>query len=345
MHSGESDFTCLIIRTMENDSHFWDLSAKYLHGKATAEEQEQLQELRALSDDHENQFKAMEKVWSVTGYKPERDADTDKAWAKTERVLQGRINEKRPVRLLYSALKVAALIAIVGAAVWLFRSPLSIFNKMEIVRANGKRTEIVLPDSSHIWLNIGSELVYNKDFNGPERIVELKGEGFFEVQPDPDRPFIVHTGKVSTKVLGTSFNLNAYPADSVVDLAVATGKVLFRAEGSKEEAIVNRGNAASINKLSGRLIKSNIVDENAWSWKSGELKFADAALKEVLADLGRHYRIRLELQDNDLQNCRFTGTFKDAKLDEVLQVLQASLDLTYKETGNKTISIKGQGCN
>ncbi|HXH99544.1 MAG TPA: FecR domain-containing protein [Sphingobacteriaceae bacterium] len=330
---------------MENESHFWDLSAKYLHGKATAQEQEQLQKLRALSSEHENQFQAMEKVWAATGYKPERDADIDKAWARTERVLQARINEKRPVRLLYSVLKVAALVAIVSAAVWLFRSPVSPFDKSEIVKANGKRTEVVLPDGSQVWLNIGSELVYSKDFNGPERTVELKGEGFFEVQPDPDRPFIIHTGKVYTEVLGTSFNLSAYPADSVVDLAVATGKVLFRTEGSKDEAIVTRGKAARITKLSGRLSTFNIKGKNEWSWKSGELKFTDAPLKDVLKDLEKHYRVKLVLEGNNLQSCRFTGNFKNAKLEEILQVLQASLDLTYKETAGKTISINGRGCH
>ena len=330
---------------MENESYYWDLTAKYLNGKATSEEQEELQEWRARDNEHEARFKAQEKLWAVTEYKPEREADTGKAWARTEGLLQAKIDSRRPVRILYSALKVAAMLAIVGTFIWLFKGPGSPFNGTELVKAGAEKIEIVLPDSSHVWLNKGSELAYDKNLEGDERVVRLKGEGYFEVRRDVRRPFIIQTGKVRTTVLGTSFNLRAYPDDDQVELVVATGKVAFRADGGKDEAIVTPGNGASIHKASGLLNRYAVGGENAWSWRSGKLQFEDDPLREVISDLSRHYGVKLELQNSNLQACRFTGTFTNARLEEVLRVLQASLDITFKNSGAQSIIISGQGCN
>ncbi len=329
---------------MENDSYYWDLTAKYLNGKATSEEQKELNEWRALNGEHETRFKAQEKLWAVTEYKPEREADTGQAWARTERLLQAKIEHRRPVRTLYTVLKVAAMLAIVGTFIWLFRSPGSPFNQ-KVLTAGSEKIEIVLPDSSHVWLNKGSELAYDKGLEGEARVVSLKGEAFFEVRRDVKRPFIIQTGKVRTTVLGTSFNLRAYPDDEMVELVVATGKVAFKAESSKDEAIVTPGNGARFNKAGGLMNKYQVAGQNAWSWRSGKLQFEDDPLKEVISDLRRHYGVKLEFQNINLQACRFTGTFTNARLEEVLQVLQASLDLTYKKSGAQTIVINGQGCN
>lgn len=330
---------------MENNIYYWDITAKYLQGKASLEEHDELLQWRLSHNDHETQFKAQEDLWALTEYKPNRNVNTKKAWAETEFLVQAKLNKHRSISVFYPVLKVAASIAVVWSFIWLFNNYISPYYRMEVVKAGNKRIEFILPDHSRVWLNKGSELIYNKDFNGSERLVQLKGEGFFEVQRDVTRPFIIETGDVQTKVLGTSFNLRAYPEDSVIDLVVATGKVSFNARSETNQAIITPGNGARINKVNKVLNKYTISDENSWAWRSGKLNFADTPLKEVLLDLSRYYEIKIELQNTGLGNCRFTGVFTNAKLQEVLKVLQVTLNLKYTESDKQSIVISGQGCN
>jgi ferric-dicitrate binding protein FerR (iron transport regulator) len=330
---------------MENDNYYWDITAKYLQGKANLLEQEELQAWRKSDIEHEAQFKAQEKLWKLTEFTPEHEVNTEKAWNQTRLKIEAKSKEQRPIRsLFYLSLKIAASIAIVFSGIWFYKNN-GAANEMLVVKSGNKRIEVVLPDSSRVWLNKESELAYEKAFSSTERNVKLEGEGFFEVQKNPKRPFIIQTGNVQTKVLGTSFNLRNYPAEPNIDLVVATGRVSFKAKTSEDEAIVTPGNGASISKTNNQLSKYRIANNNAWSWKSGRLRFDNKPLKEVLRDLERGYGIDLNLQNDNLGTCRFSGNFENAKMEEVLKVLRITLDLNYEKVAKHTIIITGSGCN
>lgn len=335
----------LTLDGMKYDSYYWDITARYLQGKANATEQNQLKQWREAQAEHETQFKAQEKLWKLTEYTLTDEVDAERAWNLTRLKIEATVQDDGSTRkIFYSSLKIAASIAIVFSIIWLFKSYLP-GDEMVLVKSGNKMIKIVLPDSSHVWLNKESQLTYKKDFSEAERKVNLEGEGFFEVKRNPKRPFIITTGISQTEVLGTSFNLRNYPADTNISLTVATGRVLFKAEGGLNEAVITPEHGATISKSNNTLSEYSISDKNAWAWKSGKLKFENKPLQEVLLDLERFYQIKFRLQNNSLGKCRFSGNFENATLEEVLQVLEITMNLNYKRAASHTILISGEGCN
>ncbi|HEX8376318.1 MAG TPA: FecR domain-containing protein [Pedobacter sp.] len=330
---------------MENENYFWDITAKYLQGKASLSEHEALQTWRESAAENEAQFKAQEKLWKLTEYTASHEVNTEKAWGQTKSKIEAKREKETPIkRIILSSLKIAASIAIVLSSIWLFKNYFS-SDEMIVVKSGSDKIEVVLPDSSHVWLNKGSLISYKKDFSGAERKVELEGEGFFEVKKDPAKPFIIRTGFVQTKVLGTSFNLRNYSGDKSIDLVVVTGKVSFKSVTGTSEAIITPGNGASFRKSDKLLRKYLISNNDIPSRQSKKLKFENAPLKNVLAELELFYGVDVQLQNDNIGACSFSGNFENAEFEEVLQVLQITLDLSYKRTSNHTYIITGQGCS
>jgi ferric-dicitrate binding protein FerR (iron transport regulator) len=247
--------------------------------------------------------------------------------------------------MLGPAWRVAASVALLIGLVWLVKVSFFSMENRQVIAAGDRQREVMLPDSSRIWLNRGSTLAYVPGFNGPTRVVELVGEGFFEVRRDPQRPFIIQAAGARAEVLGTSFNLRAYPQEDQVVLVVETGKVAFSAREGKAEIIITPGFAGSLSKQSSTFKKQSVRDANAWAWKSGQLKFDAKPLGEVLPEVERYFGIMFRLQHPGLTTCRFTGSFQDPELTQMLQVLEASLQIEIKKQPDQTLLITGLGCS
>jgi ferric-dicitrate binding protein FerR (iron transport regulator) len=293
---------------------------------------------------HEVQYKSQEQLWKLTAPVAAPAPDTEAAWQKVRARLQpSQVDEAKVIPLFRQVLRVAASVAILVGLAWLLKLYFFPFYGMQVVKSGNERIAVTLPDSSQVWLNKESILAYDPDFDGATREVHLEGEAFFEVTRNPKRPFIIETEAAKTEVLGTSFNLRAYP-DAAVELAVATGKVAFTARQSTAQVIVTPGYAATLNTQQNSIRKYSLTDKNAWAWKTHKLQFNGKPLQEVLAELERYYNVKLELQNPAVGNCRFTGTFKRANLQEILQVLEASLQIHSIKQNEHTYTLAGKGC-
>lgn len=327
---------------MRIDKRFWDIAAKQLNGRATPAEQEELNRWLEADPVHQEQYQAQARLWQLTAPAPIPEVDTDAAWQKVHAKVQQQ--EAKVIPLFQTALRVAASVILVLGLAWLMKYYFFPFYGMEVIESGNRQITVVLPDSTHVWLNKGSRLVYDANFSNPTRDVQLEGEAFFEVYRDVQRPFIIQTDQALTTVLGTSFNLRAYLDAEREELAVATGKVAFVSDRSAAEAIVTPGYTAILNKQSDVISKHSIKDDNAWAWKSGKLQFDGKPLRDVLPDLERYYGVKFQLQNTNMTDCRFTGSFEHAELGEVLQVLEATLQLEHKQQDEHTFIITGQGC-
>ena len=328
------------------DNKFWDIAARQLEGKASAAEQEELRRWLEKDPSHKAQYQEQEQIWVLTTRPPAPKVDTRAAWQKVKAGIT-KEEKKQPgklVHMLPMVLRVAASVAFLFGLIWLSKTLFFPYFGMEVIESGSSSLSVMLPDSSQVWLNRESKLVYDQDFDGEERMVQLEGEAFFEVKKDPQRPFIIRTKATITRVLGTSFNLRAYPEEAAVELVVATGKVAFASRTTQSEALVTPGYAARLDRETATIEKYSSQNANAWAWKSGRLEFEGASLKEVLQDLERYYGVELQLQNPAMANCRFTGRFEDASLEGVLQVLQATLQLDYSRQNDQTFTISGQGC-
>jgi len=326
------------------ESKYWDLAAKQFAGKATPSEQEELRRWLDANPSYEAEYQAQQRLWQLTAPAHAIEVDTDAAWQKVQAGMHPQVQQTKVISLYRAVWRIAASVVLLIGLAWLIQYYYFPYYGMEVAAAGKGQRTVLLPDSSQVWLNKGSKLVYNADFKGTTREVQLEGEAFFEVQPDTQRPFVIKTEDAQIKVLGTSFNLRSYPEEAREELVVATGKVAFNAEEGTTVTIVTSGYAASLNRQSNTITKQRVSDENAWAWKSGRLQFEDQPLKEVLPDIERYYGVKLHLQNPGLGNCRFTGSFQKAELKEVLQVLAATLQLDYKEVNNHTYTFTGADC-
>lgn len=206
----------------------------------------------------------------------------------------------------------------------------------------GKITSFVLPDGSKVWLSSGSKLSYVEDFPN-QRQVGLIGEAFFEVVPNPNAPFEISTGKVKTEVLGTSFNLKHYDSTEVI-LSVYSGRVKFAEGGSDiDHAILTKGEKISWTELSG-LSEIELFDTSFLpDWRQGKITFDNADLNEIQNILKRWYDVEIQLVGSST-NCHYSGEFTQASLEQILETITYTLNLTY-QINEENVTIRSNPCN
>lgn len=231
-------------------------------------------------------------------------------------------------------------------------------NKNEISTKAGSNSKIVLPDGSTIWLNAGSKLEYDKNFDkGSNREVYLDGEAYFDVAKNPSRPFIIHTQKIDIRVLGTVFNVKSYSADQSTETSLIHGSIEVTMPGRPNEKIIMKpaeklvvmNNAAQLltvskpNKVAPVVLSSiNYLPSDSTvietSWMDNRLIFRDKSFMELAHELQRKYDIAFKFEDANAGNLMFDGNFKNETIHQALQALQLANYFSYS-IKNDTITI------
>jgi transmembrane sensor len=203
---------------------------------------------------------------------------------------------------------------------------------------------IKLPDGSSVLLNNNSTLDFPSQFTQTNREVILNGEAYFDISRDPAHPFIIHTGKVKTMVLGTAFNIRAYPNEQHVTITVTRGKVKVETD-EKLLGILNPNQQLSFNKQISAAIKHEVLADSVITWKEKDLVFDNASFEEAAEQIARRYGVQIRFAKEGMKKCRFYASFlHEDKLEQVLTVLCDLNNATY-EVSNDTVIIKGEGCN
>ncbi|SDL43662.1 FecR family protein [Siphonobacter aquaeclarae] len=207
---------------------------------------------------------------------------------------------------------------------------------LAFVTRPGERRQLTLPDSSVVTLNAGSRLTYT----GADtlRSLTLEGEAFFEVYRDTLRPFEIAAAQTHIRVLGTAFNVRAYPGDRETSLVVAHGKVHFSAIGKHPSEVVLTAQQKGISRPGKAIERRRVWGDAAWSWKEHTLVFDNQPLREIAVTMERWYGIRVVIASDDLGERRCSGTFANPSVDELMQGLSYALNLHYRKQGN-TITI------
>jgi len=228
----------------------------------------------------------------------------------------------------------------------LFRQPIPM---QEVVTRFKERRQVQLEDGTEIWMEPGSRLVYPAHFSSDNREVTLTGGAFFDVAKDPTHPFIIHTGIISTKVLGTSFNIKAYTPFKQ-EVAVVTGQVMVQTENKTgadtAQVIVAPNQKVSWNEHQRRLEKSVLPNTAYYTQRRyGKFIYEGETIAAVLDDIRQQYNVEVQL-NSSASACTFYGDFDVRQdVDKVLNVLAATLNARVKkEAGANAWSISGGGC-
>lgn len=193
----------------------------------------------------------------------------------------------------------------------------------------GARVSFLLPDGTAGMLNSGSHMTYSLPFNN-NRQVALEGEAWFVVKKDEDHPFEINTGISTIKVLGTSFNVMAYPIENYVEVVLQEGKVDFLDnQGGKKVSLLP---SERLVFRSGNINTYTIDPAKYSAWTEGKMVFNNDPMSEVARRIERWYNVQVILADKGLEKYSFRGTFEDDKLEEVFRLLALTSPIKYKIT-------------
>jgi ferric-dicitrate binding protein FerR (iron transport regulator) len=229
----------------------------------------------------------------------------------------------------------------------------------KLITKPAQKAQLQLPDGSIVWLNASSNLTYDKDFGKDLREVNLTGEAFFDVAKDAAHPFIIHTKVVDVKVLGTQFNVRAYPNDAYTETSLIRGSV--------ELTVKNRHNEKRYLKPYEKVMIANDIPsavENAkmrpkpfevaqsvtydtdstiveTSWVENKLIFhQNETFREVALRMERWYGVRINFADEEVAEIRVYGSFTTEPISQALDALKESFKFNYTMTGNNILITK-----
>jgi len=243
---------------------------------------------------------------------------------------------------------VAAIVTILFSGYWEWPalqqivqpSPLTVLT----VPAHQKK-QIILADGSKVWVNAGSELRYPKEFKGKLREVYLSGEAYFDIYHDTAKPFIIHTGKLITTVLGTAFNIKEDKTLHTIVVTVTRGKVGVANEGH-QLGMITPNQQISFNSVNEKAVQTDVNAQEVIAWQGKELYFDDITFADAAAQLQKRFHVKIAFSNERLKTCQFSGTaLTGAKLDEILNVICAFNKATYQTKEDGSILIDGPGCN
>ncbi len=348
--------------------HIEDKIINVLTGRASQEELLEIRKWLSINEENREVYDEYVTTWIAGGMIGRKnDFQADAAWTKLSKKMKKTYYAE--YRIPWGKIAVAAMIAVV------ILSGMMIYNISNEAHINedslayteysspyGSKSQVKLPDGSNVWLNAGSILRYSSDFNKNVREIYLEGEGYFDVARNEQKPFLVQTSTIAIKVLGTAFNVKAYPEESIVETTVERGKVqllepLTTSQGTtilqaNQKAVVIKNMPAviqmkEIGKTEKMKIKppkyipiakmevsSNIKVEAYTSWKDTRWIIESEKLADLAVKLERRYNIHIVFDDEELKNYVFSGKFENETLDEVLEVMKLSAPILYKTKQN-----------
>jgi transmembrane sensor len=250
------------------------------------------------------------------------------------------MQEKKRSRLLklWPMAGIAASLMLIAGIFWITTdqknssksNTLSSITKKATNRSESKF--LLLEDSTQVWLNATSSLEYPDQFGAGKREVYLSGEAYFDVKHADKIPFIIHTGNVSTTVLGTAFNIKAYPGQKSITISVSRGKVKVTRPDGWETTLI-KGQQLKLEEENRKRIERNIATEEIAAWQKGNLVYDDEAMEDVVADLQRVYNVEIRIKRESIKKLSIGTTFKkEIGVVQVLQVLCKLTDTEFKLT-------------
>jgi transmembrane sensor len=331
------------------------LLLQFLLGEATATEQLLVQQWLEQSAENRHQLDQLEAVWAETGkLTPAPVAiDMDKAWQNlTQRINQHeqQASPKKTRVLTPTFIKWSAGLA---AAFLLAFGIFKVFIQpqqpaQQLVMASGQTLyKGQLPDGSNIVLNLNTKLHYPHKFSQPQRQVTLKGEAFFEVAHNAQKPFVINAGQAQVKVLGTSFNVKAYPGADI-EVTIATGKVLLykvdTLTGDTASVYLQAGEKGIMPTHTNQPVKvTDPIAPDELYWMDQTLVFRQITLDKVFATLQKHYGVNIQVTNQAVLACTYTATYSNTSINNIMATIAATFNFELVTQPNG-YTLKGNGC-
>ena len=291
------------------------------------------------SDDNKQYFKK-QLVIAETIIQKHIFFDADKGFSEFLEQTKKKTEPKR-LKLL---LPVAAIILLALGISTIYLSKPDKSNQQQVYTSIGQNTEVLLSDSSQITLRHGAVLKAPEKFIKKQRIVEFKGQAYFNITPDKKRAFKIIIDQITIEVLGTSFEIKTDSISDNVEIRVKTGKVKVTGNMSQNTFILQQGQQLIINQKTGFNKRANLINNNYLAWKTKHLTYQGVRMEEVAADLMELYNKQIIFSDNSLKDCKVTFSVYNQSFDEVILILGKLLNVEVFIIDNKIV-LAGNSCD
>ncbi|HEY9047521.1 MAG TPA: FecR domain-containing protein [Ohtaekwangia sp.] len=330
-----------------------ELLQKYLQGKCTPEESERVDAWyaafdKAADDEHLPDIQQREEL------RQRMIARIKNNLADIGQLPPEKKNPSNIYSTFYKAAAAILALAVVGLGIILQRKDK--VQTIPVVKANlitlrNTTTSILrkeLADGTTVWLKPESYIEYPDRFSGAVRTIQLKGEAFFDVAKDRHRPFIVTTCNVTTRVLGTSFNIKAYQDASTIEVSVMTGRVAVQMKPKdttdSSSVFLTPNERVTYVKSENKLLKETPAQlPELAMWQQATIVYDNVPVRSVLRMLEEKFYVNIQVKNANLNNCLIRADFTNQNLADILELLSRSIEATY-ELKDNTIYLDGEGC-
>lgn len=320
-----------------------ELAFAYFAGKISKVDEKKLFEFIQKEEQNYQQFKDWERAWMLS---EKEDLRTAREWES----LQCRIRTHEAVNPMISkpgsdlwrwAVAIAAMFVLIAGGTWVVLNTTTFMNKAQYIvfeAPYGEKSKMTFPDGTVVWLNAGSSLKYSNKYNTDDRVVELEGEGYFEVAKKKKIPFVVHTRGYDVVVKGTKFNVTAYPEDSNITTTLMEGAVELLKE--KQHIAMKPGESVTLNVMSGKFTLTKVNPGVSKAWSENRIEYDNISLRELAAKLSRQYDVKIHLLTEEVGDKRFSISLRNQEtIGEVMSALKEIIPIQV-ERKNMDIYIK-----
>ena len=310
-----------------------DILQRYVEGNVSPEEIITVVDWLDADESHVREFMALHKLNDISLLnQPDSKIDVQK---KKKTITFRQIG--------YELAKIAAILILFWGGTKLYETTSvkeNVIAYQTLYVPAGQRAELILPDSTHVWLNARSKLVYPISFGKDIRQVELNGEAYFDVIHNEKQPFVVKTPQMDIQVLGTEFNVTAYSSSSDFEVALLRGCIEL--SSPRLSSNYRMKEKEHIRLQNNKLISKDISDYDYFRWKEGLICFNNESVATIIEKLKLYYDIDIKVYNQKFINSRYTGKFRTKDgIEQVLRVLQIEHKFTYTKNNDlNLITIK-----
>lgn len=303
------------------------IAIKYFEGLATREEQTELM-VWLRSKENRLVFNSYSLEWKNSLDENQFPGGSEERWNQIQaQILQKSYNGWQDSRKTNHFFRIAAIFFFVvslGSLAYFFNTQSKQLPESytSVMTENGQISKVELPDGSMVWLNSGSEITYSNYFATNNRDINLSGEAYFQVTKNEEIPLVVTIDELQVKVLGTKFNVSAYPESEKIEVVLESGKVeLLNSKVESFQYHLKPGELAVFDKTDRKLVVSEVNTTKFTSWKDGIINIYNQSMEDVTKRLEIRYNQKFEIAD-DVKNFHYTFTIKNESLHEVIKLME-----------------------
>lgn len=321
-----------------------EIIIRYLDGSASQEDKIELLQWLKISDKNWNDFNETRDLWLSCDVALGNDTDVNIALGRLRnRILNAQTPVKQSKLVFMRWYQVAAVfLVLLGMSYWFtIQTPepaekeTQIHIQNQLITAKGSKGKFLLPDGTTVWLNTESKLIYPEKFDNDKRLVRLEGEGYFEVVENKHKPFIVQSGNLDIEVLGTTFDIAAYPEKDKIDVVLLNGSVKVMGETLEKEVLLKPNQILEYQKNEGT---SNIRNTKAYlhaAWIEERLIFDNTPLSDIIISLEGWYNISIECPRTLAEKTRMTFTVRGENVEEIFKAMSLIAPIRYSIENDK----------